>query len=113
MSIIDDKESERIDKVLDNVDLWKCSSCKTPNNPSLEQSKFKNFICSKCWNLRKGWVPERPKFKKKSRKTEDKLKTIQKIIMSDTETDGASDRPRFDSKASISSQDSGIGSQEF
>ena len=58
-------------------------------------------------------MPERPKFKKKSRKTEDKLKTIQKIIMSDTETDGASDRPRFDSKASISSQDSGIGSQEF
>ena len=35
---------------------------------------------------------------------------------SDTETDGApaaGDRPRFDSKASISSQDSGIGSQEF
>jgi len=113
MSKADEKEPETFDSGLDNVNLWQCSSCKTLNKPTLEQVKFKNFICSKCWNLRKGWVPERPKFKKKSRKTEDKLKTIQKIIMSDTETDGASDRPRFDSKASISSQDSGIGSQEF
>jgi len=53
------------------------------------------------------------KLKRKSRRAENKLKTIQKIVLSDTETDGASDRPRFDSKASISSQDSGIGSQEF
>jgi len=113
MTKAEEKEPETFDSGLDNVNLWQCSSCKTPNKPTLEQVKFKNFLCSKCWNLRKGWVPERPKFKKKSRKTDNKLKTVQKIIMSDTETDGASDRPRFDSKASISSQDSGIGSQEF
>ena len=60
-------------------------------------------------------MPERPKIKRKGRKSSSNtLKTLQKLIVSDTETDGASgDRPRFDSKASISSQDSGIGSQEF
>ena len=58
-------------------------------------------------------MPERTKFKKKPRKIENNLKTIHKVIMSDTETEGASNRSRFVSKASISRQFSGIGSQEF
>jgi len=104
----DDKELDSFDSELDNADIWKCISCKTPNKPYIR-------YCSKCWNIRKGWVPERPKIKRKGRKSSSNtLKTLQKLIVSDTETDGASgDRPRFDSKASISSQDSGIGSQEF
>jgi len=113
MSKDDDKELETFDSELDNADVWKCSSCKTPNKSNV-RSKFQNFLCSKCWNQRKGWMPERPKNKRKSRKGLTKqLKTVEKSIISDTETDGASgDRPRLD-KFSISSQDSGIGSQEF
>ena len=62
-------------------------------------------------------MPDKLNFKRKTRKTTaNPLKPLLKIIGSDTETDGgpvSGDRPRFDSKASISSQDSGIGSQEF
>ena len=62
-------------------------------------------------------MPDKPKFKRKTRKTTaNPLKPIPKIIDSETETDGdplSGDRPRFNSKASISSQDSGFHPQEF
>jgi len=110
MSKTDEKELDSFDSELDNADIWKCISCKTPNKPYIR-------YCAKCWNIRKGWVPERPKHKRKTRPAlASPLKTVINGMDSDTETDGApaaGDRPRFDSKASISSQDSGIGSQEF
>lgn len=103
-----------IDKVTERNlknNLWKCVSCNVP---------IKDFMrfCSSCWTIRKGWAPERPKHKKKVR-TEYPKKIIS--TLSDTETDSVlndteskyEDRPRFDSKSSISSQDSGIGSQEL
>lgn len=110
MSKTDDKDLDSFDSELDNTDIWKCISCKTPNKPYIR-------YCAKCWNIRKGWVPDRPKFKRKTRPTKaSPLKPLLRLLASDTETDGgpvSGDRPRFDSKASISSQDSGIGSQEF
>jgi len=109
----DDIKTPKSDEELDFSDSGKskklCVSCQAPNN-------LKIPYCGKCWNIRKGWVPERPKYKKKTRTASEKSALILKkaIIESGTETDGGSgDRPRFDSKASICSQDSGIGSQEF
>jgi len=95
--------------------LWKCVSCNVP---------IKDFMryCSNCWTIRKGWAPERPKHKKKSRaEIPKKIIPTLTVIDTDTETDSIindiegkyEDRPRFDSKSSISSQDSGIGSQEL
>eukprot|EP00092_Neocalanus_flemingeri_P026852 GFUD01029108.1.p1 GENE.GFUD01029108.1~~GFUD01029108.1.p1 ORF type:complete len:726 (+),score=117.49 GFUD01029108.1:126-2303(+) len=103
MSKSDEKELDSFDSELDNSDIWKCISCKTPNKPYIR-------YCAKCWSVRKGWVGEH---KRKTRPASTSpRKTLIHAMDSDTETDGAS-RPRFDSKASICSQDSGIGSQEF
>jgi len=109
----DEKSLDGYDSEPDNTDLWKCISCKTPLKPFIR-------YCTKCWNIRKGWVPERPKHKRKTRPALLAARTLKAVIPnimdSDTETDGGprtGERPRFDSKASTCSQDSGIGSQEF
>jgi hypothetical protein len=62
-------------------------------------------------------VPERPKFKRKAKPEKaSPLKPILKLIASESETDGgptSRNSPRFDSKASISIQESRIGSQQL
>jgi len=42
----------------ENQDYWKCLSCKQPNTPYIR-------YCSACYKERKGWLPDRPKPKKK------------------------------------------------
>merc|ERR1712173_472181 len=43
---------------LENTDTWKCVKCKQPNTPYMR-------FCSACYKERKGWLPDRPKPKKK------------------------------------------------
>lgn len=43
---------------LENLDSWTCLECKQPNTPYIR-------YCSQCYNERKGWLPARPKPKKK------------------------------------------------
>merc|ERR1712004_13792 len=48
---------------LENRDSWTCLDCKQPNTPYIR-------YCSTCYKERKGWLPARPKPKKKrSKKT--------------------------------------------
>merc|ERR1711976_933955 len=42
----------------ENQDYWKCLNCKQPNTPYIR-------YCSACYKERKGWLPDRPKPKKK------------------------------------------------
>merc|ERR1712008_405925 len=42
----------------ENQDFWKCLNCKQPNTPYIR-------YCSACYKERKGWLPDRPKPKKK------------------------------------------------
>ena len=48
----------------ENSDVWKCLECKQPNTPYIR-------YCSACYKERKGWLPERPKPKKKKVTTGD------------------------------------------
>jgi len=89
----------------------KCFSCKTPNQPLITH-------CTRCWDSRKQWAPERPRRKRKGdKKKKQQTKTPPVVValgMDDTDgssaIEGETDRPRSDT---MSSQDSGIGSQEF
>jgi E3 ubiquitin-protein ligase Mdm2 len=73
--------------------------------------------CTRCWDSRKQWAPERPRRKRKGGKKTSPSKTSPVVVaegMDDTDggsaIEGETDRPRSDT---MSSQDSGIGSQEF
>jgi hypothetical protein len=88
---------------------WSCISCQAPSRPMIR-------YCARCWEARKSWVPERPrKGKKVAKKTPvvglSSLVEVVEVGGTD-DTDGAAevDRPRSDT---MSSQDSGIGSQDL
>jgi E3 ubiquitin-protein ligase Mdm2 len=108
-------DSEEEKGEVDEVDLeisknvWKCISCQTPNELLFP-------YCSRCWEIKKSWAPERPRNKRKGKKAIAKaVKTP--VVLPDSgtdDTDGAPstemDRPRSET---MSSQDSGIGSQDM
>ena len=84
-------------------------SCKSPSSGVLITH------CTRCWDSRKQWAPERPRRKRRAKKEKAKVTTL--VVpegMDDTDggstVEGEIDRPRSDT---MSSQDSGIGSQEF
>ena len=84
-------------------------SCKSPSSGVLITH------CMRCWDSRKQWAPERPRRKRRAKKEKAKVTTL--VVpegMDDTDggstVEGEIDRPRSDT---MSSQDSGIGSQEF
>ena len=84
-------------------------SCKSPSSGVLITH------CTRCWDSRKQWAPERPRRKRRTKKEKAKVTTL--VVpegMDDTDggstAEGEIDRPRSDT---MSSQDSGIGSQEF
>lgn len=84
-------------------------SCKSPSSGVLITH------CTRCWDSRKQWAPERPRRKRRTKKEKAKVTTL--VVpegMDDTDggstVEGEIDRPRSDT---MSSQDSGIGSQEF
>ena len=84
-------------------------SCKSPSSGVLITH------CTRCWDSRKQWAPERPRRKRRAKKEKAKVATL--VVpegMDDTDggstVEGEIDRPRSDT---MSSQDSGIGSQEF
>jgi len=54
------KVLDMVDPELEASDSWRCAQCDTPNTPLIR-------FCGKCWNIRKGWMPDRPKPKKKNR----------------------------------------------
>jgi len=112
-----DSEEEKEEKgevaVKTGKEKMKCFSCKTPTNQP--------FIthCTRCWDSRKQWAPERPQRKRKGGKKQKQTKTTAPEVVAEgmDDTDGGSsaieaetDRARSDT---MSSQDSGIGSQEF
>merc|ERR1711879_748466 len=55
-SSVEDQDFTKGD--LENLDSWTCLECKQPNTPYIR-------YCSQCYNERKGWLPARPKPKKK------------------------------------------------
>jgi hypothetical protein len=90
---------------------WSCISCQAPSRPMIR-------YCPRCWEVRKGWVPERPR-KRKGKKLVKKtpvvgLSSLVEVVevggTDDTDGTGDADRPRSDT---MSSQDSGIGSQDL
>lgn len=78
---------------LENPDFWKCLDCKQPNTPYIR-------YCASCYKERKGWLPERPKPKKK-RAASNKAKSSSKRAKS------SSKEPEVEK---ASSQESGFGS---
>lgn len=59
--LADDSDSDDDDFTkhdVENTDYWKCMECKVPNTPYIR-------YCSVCYKERKGWLPARPKPKKK------------------------------------------------
>lgn len=56
---------------LENGDFWKCLNCKQPNTPYIR-------YCSACYKERKGWLPDRPKPKKKRFDTKDRKSKAKK-----------------------------------
>jgi len=106
-----DSEEEKEDKgdvaVKSGKEKVKCFGCKTPNQLITH--------CTRCWDSRKQWAPERPRRKRKGTKRQQQVKMV--VVpegMDDTDgsttVEGETDRPRSDT---MSSQDSGIGSQEM
>jgi len=57
-----EKELDVVDPELEERDNWRCAQCDTPNTPLIR-------YCGKCWNIRKGWMPDRPKPRRKVRPT--------------------------------------------
>lgn len=49
-----------VDPELEERDNWRCAQCDTPNTPLIR-------FCAKCWKIRKGWMPDRPKPRRKTR----------------------------------------------
>ena len=85
-------------------DTWKCLECKLPNTPYIR-------YCSTCYKERKGWLPARPKSKKKrSKKTNG--------VLFKNKASSSTNYKRSDSQKTVksSSQDSGfsknVSSQE-
>jgi len=113
-----DSEEEKEDKgevsMKSGKGKVKCFSCKTPNQPLITH-------CTRCWDSRKQWAPERPRRKRRGSKRQQQQQEVKKTTpvlvaegMDDTDggsaVEGETERPRSDT---MSSQDSGIGSQEF
>jgi len=102
-----DSEEEKDEQVAEHLGqkkVWRCISCKTPNKPLITH-------CTRCWESRKVWAPERPRKKKKKNGKKKEVKRTTELPVDDT--DGGSteaDRPRSDTMSSL---DSGIGSQEM
>ena len=86
----EEKELDSYDSELESADLWTCVTCKKPNKPYFR-------YCASCWVIRRGWVAQHDR--KKKRKHEPK-----RIKMIITPQRDLEDRPREDS------MDSGIGS---
>jgi len=108
-----DSEEEKEEKaevaIRSSKEKGKCVSCKSPSSGVLITH------CTRCWDSRKQWAPERPRRKRRTKKEKAKVTTL--VVpegMDDTDggstVEGEIDRPRSDT---MSSQDSGIGSQEF
>jgi len=57
---------------LENLDSWTCMECKQPNTPYIR-------YCSACYKERKGWLPARPKPKKKRNTLAIKNRQLQKV----------------------------------
>jgi len=90
----DDDDFTKCD--LENRDTWTCLECKQPNTPYIR-------YCSTCYKERKGWLPARPKPKKKRSK-----KTNGVLIKG--EASSSTNYERSDSQETVksSSQDSGF-----
>lgn len=96
---------------LENRDHWTCLECKQPNTPYIR-------YCSTCYKERKGWLPARPKPKKKRKKTNDVLikseaSTSSQIPSYDrSQSQESVKSEKSESQTSASSQDSGFGEGE-
>lgn len=100
----EEEKDEQVAELRGQKKVWKCISCKTPNKPLITH-------CNRCWESRKAWAPERPKKKKRKNGKKKEVKRTTELPVDDT--DGGSteaDRPRSDTMSSL---DSGIGSQEM
>ena len=99
----EEKELDSYDSELESADLWTCVTCKKPNKPYFR-------YCASCWNIRRGWMAQHDRKKKRKHEPKEMKMIITPQGDSDTETDGTAasceDRPRVDS------MDSGIGSGE-
>ena len=107
-------------------ETWKCLNCHQPNDPFIR-------YCHRCWQERKGWVPERPKPKRKrkeKRTNGQNIKSSKQFVrsvseearcktplqvkdvtsVSDREEVGEEPQPVYKSTESVGSQDSGVGS---
>merc|ERR1712029_796240 len=80
----------------ENSDVWKCLECKQPNTPYIR-------YCSACYKERKGWLPERPKPKKKRSK-----KTNGVLIKGEASSSANYERSDSQETVKSSSQDSGF-----
>jgi len=96
----DDDDFTKCD--LENRDSWTCLDCKQPNTPYIR-------YCSTCYKERKGWLPARPKPKKKrSKKTSGVLIKGKASSSTNYERSLSQETVKTESSQASSSQDSGF-----
>ena len=97
----EEKELDSYDSELESADLWTCVTCKKPNKPYFR-------YCVSCWNIRRSWMAQHDRKKKKKKNKGTKPESAKINIITTPQGDSSGDRLQVDS----SMVDSGIGSDK-